>query len=162
MRVCVRAFALCVALLLLGACASLRPEPPKISLIGLQVEELTLSHVNMVVELRLFNPNRISLYVEEVDYALFLNNISVSAGKSLIPVRVEAGRSATVFLHVSGAYLRLLQLVGSLQRREENLRYLLDGTVRVKGAGLAGWTFPLQEEGIISADILRGAMGGAR
>lgn len=159
MRACIHAFALCCLLLLLGACASLRPEPPEVSLVGLQVQELTLSHVNMLAELRLFNPNRIGLTVEEVNYALTLNNIAVSAGRSLVPVRVEPGQSGTVFLRISGAYLNLLQLFSSLQRGEE-LKYLLDGTVTVGGPGVTEWTFPLRQEGVLAAETLRSILGG--
>jgi len=159
MRACVRPLVLCCLLLLLSACASLRPEPPQVSLVGLRVQELTLSHVNLLAELRLFNPNRMGLTVEEVEYALTLNNISISAGKSLVPVRVEAGESAVVVLRLSGAYFTLFQLVGSLQQGEE-LRYLLDGSAKISGAGLAVWTFPLRQEGSISAETLRGVTGG--
>lgn len=142
-------------LLLLGACASLRPEPPEVSLIGLQVEELTLSHINMRADLRLFNPNRIGLTVEQVDYALALNGVRVSSGKSLAPVRIAAGDSADIALRISGSYLNLLQLVNNLQRQED-LKYLLDGSVKVGGMGILGATFPVREEGVISAEFLRG------
>lgn len=142
-------------LLALGACASLRPEPPEVSLIGLQVEELTLSHINMRADLRLFNPNRIGLTVEQVDYALALNGVRVSSGKSVAPVRIAAGDSADIALRISGSYLNLLQLVNNLQRQED-LKYLLDGSVKVGGMGILGRTFPVREEGVISSEFLRG------
>lgn len=142
-------------LLLLGACASLRPEPPEVSLIGLQIEELTLSHINMRADLRLFNPNRIGLTIEQVDYALALNGVRVSAGKSMSAVRIAAGDSADVALRISGSYLTLLQLINNLHRQED-LKYLLDGSVKVRGMGILGRTFPLREEGVISAEFLRG------
>ncbi|MDO3379909.1 LEA type 2 family protein [Geoalkalibacter halelectricus] len=148
----------CLLVFLVSGCAGLRPEPPQVSLVALQVQELTLSHINMRADLRLFNPNRFALNIQEVDYALSLNGIRVSSGKSLAPSRVAAGDSADISLRISGSYLSLLQLIGSLQRQED-LHYLLDGVVRVGGTGLRGYTFPLREEGMISAEILRGALG---
>ncbi|WP_305045593.1 LEA type 2 family protein [Geoalkalibacter sp.] len=141
--------------LLVGGCATLRPEPPEVSLVGLQVQELTLSHVNMLAELSLFNPNRIGLNIEQVDYALSLNGIRVSSGKSLAPVKVAAGESANVTLRLSGSYLKILQLLNTLQKGDE-LKYLLDGAIKVGGLGVLGRTFPLREEGMISAEVLRG------
>jgi LEA14-like dessication related protein len=158
MAACLRFLFASLILLLFSACATLRPEPPQVSLVALQVEELTLSHVNMRADLRLFNPNRIGLNIEQIDYALALNGIRVSSGKSLSPVRIAAGESADISLRISGAYLNLLQLVNSLQGQED-LRYLLDGSIRIGGAGVLGATFPVREEGVISAEILRGATG---
>ncbi|KIH77474.1 LEA14-like dessication related protein [Geoalkalibacter ferrihydriticus] len=154
-----RIFIVFFTLVLFSGCAGLRPEPPQVSLVGLQVQELTLTHVNMRADLRLFNPNRVALNIQEVDYALALNGVRVSSGKSLSPVRVAGGKSADISLRISGAYLSLLQLIGSLQR-EEALSYLLDGTVKVGGIGVRNLTFPLREEGVISAEVLRGATGG--
>ncbi|WP_305042792.1 LEA type 2 family protein [Geoalkalibacter sp.] len=146
---------LVLTLVLFAGCASMRPEPPQVSLVGLQVQELTLSHVNMLAELSLFNPNRVGLTIEEVDYALSLNGIRVSSGKSLAAVKVGAGESANVSLRIAGSYLKMLQLITSLQRGDE-LKYLLDGAVKVGGLGVLGRTFPLREEGLISAETLGG------
>lgn len=159
MPVSVRVYALCLLVLLSASCAAIKPEPPQVSLVSLRVQELTLSHASMVAELRLFNPNRIGIIVEEVEYALTLNSIPVSAGRSLAPVRVGAGESALVGLRLSGSYLTLLQFAGSLQK-DEQLSYLLAGSVQIRGGGLAGWTFPLRQEGTITPEVLRGILGG--
>ena len=81
---------------LLAACAMVSPQRPEVNLAGLQIREATLSHLNMVADLTVFNPNNVALTVRGVDYTLQLEGINVADGRSLEPVEIGAGESGKV------------------------------------------------------------------
>ncbi|MCK9294135.1 MAG: LEA type 2 family protein [Desulfobulbaceae bacterium] len=142
--------ALCSLLVvfLLSSCAAMQPVAPEINLMGLVVDEVTLSHVNMVASLRLFNPNDVTLQVEDVEYELELNGIKVSSGKSLRSLDVPANDFGSLDLRLSSAYWDLFRFASNIQQGEE-LDFRLTGKVRVGGLGLIGHTFNFDHEGKI-------------
>ncbi|MEW6291474.1 MAG: LEA type 2 family protein [Thermodesulfobacteriota bacterium] len=140
-------FSLLVAFLL-SSCAAMHPAAPEINLMGLVMDEVTLSHVNMVANLRLFNPNAVTLRVEGVEYELQLNGVKVSAGKSLNSLDVPANDFGSLDLRLSSAYWDLFRFVNNIQQGEE-LDFRLTGRVRVGGLGIIGHTFNFDHEGKI-------------
>jgi len=140
-------FGLIVALLL-ASCAAMQPVAPEINLMGLVVDEVTLSHVNMVASLRLFNPNAVTLQVQSVEYELELNRVKVSAGKSLRSLDIAPDDFGNLDLRLSSAYWDIFRFVNNLQQGEE-LDFRLTGKVRVGGLGIIGHTFNFDHEGKI-------------
>ncbi|MBE0597059.1 MAG: LEA type 2 family protein [Desulfuromonadales bacterium] len=144
-------------MLLIAACSLLscavRPDPPEVQLQNLRIGELTLSHANLLATLRIFNPNSVPLTVQGVDYAFFLNGIQVADGRAQQPVRVGAGEYGEAVLRLSAGYLNLLQLTSALQP-EEQLKYALEGSVRIGGFRILNQTFPFRREGVIDPKLL--------
>ncbi|RJX34346.1 MAG: hypothetical protein C4531_04300 [Desulfurivibrio sp.] len=141
---------LCSLLLavLLASCAAMQPVAPEINLMGLVMDEVTLSHVNMVANLRLFNPNAVTLSVENVEYELQLNGVKVSTGQSLNSLDIAANDYGSIDLRLSSAYWDLFRFAGNIEQGEE-LDFRLTGKVRVGGLGIINHTFNFDHEGKI-------------
>lgn len=139
-------FALFVSLL--TSCAAMQPASPEINLIGLFIDEVTLSHVNMVANLRLYNPNTVSLQVESIEYQLYLNGVRVSSGRSVSGMEISANDYGSFDLRLSTAYWDLFRFVNNFQEGE-NIDYHLIGKVQVGGFGVIGHTFDFDHEGTI-------------
>ncbi len=138
---------------LLVSCAMISPQRPEVNLAGLQIREATLSHLNMVADLTVFNPNNIALTINEVDYTLQLEGVNVAKGRSLAPVEIGARESGQVQLRISTAYWDLLSLVNQLQETDD-LAFTLSGKVRVGGYKILNKTFPFSKEGRIDTKTL--------
>ncbi len=139
---------------LFAACAMVSPQRPEVNLAGLQIREATLSHLNMVADLTVFNPNNVALTVKEVDYSLQLEGVNVAEGRSLAPVEIGARESGQVQLRIATAYWDLLNLVNRLQKTDD-LAFTLSGKVRVGGYRILNRTFPFTKEGRIDPQTLR-------
>ncbi len=139
---------------LLAACATINPQRPEVNLTGLQIREATLSHLNMVADLRVFNPNDVALTVREVDYTLQLEGVKVADGQSLAPVEIGARETGQVQLRIATSYWDLLNLVNRLQKSDD-LAFTLSGKVRVGGFKILNKTFPFSKEGRIDPQTLR-------
>ncbi|MEW6520569.1 MAG: LEA type 2 family protein [Thermodesulfobacteriota bacterium] len=137
-----------IVALLLASCAAMQPVAPEINLMGLVMDEVTLSHVNMVANLRLFNPNAVTLSVENVEYELQLNGVKISTGQSLNSLDIAANDYGSIDLRLSSAYWDLFRFAGNIEQGEE-LDFRLTGKVRVGGLGLIGHTFNFDHEGKI-------------
>lgn len=119
----------CFALVtLLTGCAAFRAEPPEVALVGLQVENLTLSHAILTADLSLFNPNDFSINVRDVRYTLSINNIRVAQGTSLDGIRINAHQYGQMPLRLSTSYFNLLRL-GPLLEQNKPLPYEISGEV---------------------------------
>lgn len=143
-----RAAVVACATLLLAACASVRPLPPEVNLTNLEVTDLTLSHANLMADLKIFNPNDVSVTVEQVEYALLLNDVKISAGKSLEKVRIDAGEYGETTLRLSSAYLDLWRILNQMQKGE-NVRFNLKGKIKVGGFGILRKAFHFSRKGNI-------------
>ena len=137
------------AVLVCFACAPVprvQPVRPEVNLLDLRVADLTLSHANLIAELRVFNPNRVAMAVEGITYQLFLNEVPISDGETVRGVQVAAGEYGTMDLRFSIPYLSLLRLAAGL-RPEEKIRLAMNGGIRVGGARLTEATFPFKWDG---------------
>ncbi len=134
--------------LLLCSCATLRPEPPEVSLFGLQLENLTLSHAIFSADLNLYNPNDFAITVEKVRYALALKGVRIAHGQSSRSVRIEPLSSGDLAVRLSSSYLNLLRISRQAQDGEE-IPFTIDGEITIGGFGVLSRTIPFKEEGII-------------
>ncbi len=149
------AFFLAATTLFFSGCAAMRTasEPPEVNLTNLQIQDVTLSHVNMVAELRLFNPNPSALKVERVDYTLQLKGVKMFTGHSLNTVSVPANDYGFVALRLSSAYWDILSFLNRMETSSE-VDYILDGSVQTGGYGPFGRSFPFRKEGVIPLERL--------
>jgi LEA14-like dessication related protein len=134
--------------LLLCSCATMRPEPPEVSLFGLQLENLTLSHAILSADLNLYNPNDFAITVERVRYALALKDIRIAHGQSSQSVRIEPLGSGNLAVRLSSSYLNLLRISRQTQGEEE-IPFAIEGEITIGGFGVLSRTIPFKEEGII-------------
>ncbi|MDA8164836.1 MAG: LEA type 2 family protein [Desulfobacteraceae bacterium] len=131
------------------SCSALKPVPPEVSLTGLSVEGLTLNQADLNARLRIFNPNRVALTIQQIDYTLLLDGIKVSDGRSLVPARIGAHEYGYLDMKLSASYLPLWQVLTGLADKED-VRFAMAGSVRISGWGGVGATFPLKREGTAS------------
>jgi len=139
-------FVAMVAGLLLISCSTLQPKPPEVSLAGISVESLTLSQADLIATLRIFNPNRIGVKIDQVDYTLKLAGVKVSNGQSLNPARIEARQSGDLDMKVSASYFSLMQVLSGLSDQDE-VDFFIEGSVQISGLGIGTKTFPIQRQG---------------
>lgn len=143
------------ALLLLPlACSPIKPQAPEVNLLNLSVAEITLSHVNMLADLRFFNPNQRSLTVREIEYTLTLNGTQVSEGRSFKPLTIAAGEYGSTAIRLASAHWNILRFINSV-KQGESVRFVMDGFVKVGGVGLLGNTFSFKKEGYFLLDDLK-------
>jgi LEA14-like dessication related protein len=133
--------------LLLTACASIRPEPPEVSLLSLQLENLTLSHAIISADLSLYNPNDFPLDIQRAVYALTLENTQVARGQSTNKLRSAAHDTGSLTLRLSSSYLNLLRIGRNSQ--QQDIPFAIDGQVTLGGFGVLSRTVSFKEEGII-------------
>ncbi len=133
--------------LLSTSCASIRPQAPEVSLLSLQLENLTLSHAIMSADLNLYNPNDFPLNIERAVYSLSLQNIQVARGQSTDRLRIAAHDTGNLTLRLSSSYLNLLRIGRSGQ--QQDIPFSIDGKVTLGGFGVLNRTIDFKEEGII-------------
>ncbi len=145
----------CIFLLMvLTSCATVRPVAPEVNLVDLRIGDLTLSHANILADLRIYNPNPAPITVGTVRYNFLLNGIRIADGQSLQRISIPAGEYADTTLRLSTGYLSLLQF--SQQRRPgEAIRYAIDGSVTLTGMRVFDAVFPFRREGEFDPEMLR-------
>lgn len=136
-------------LLLLGGCSALtqRPEPPRVSLAGIELLSLGLFEQRFRVRLNLDNPNDYALPVSGVDYALEVNGQAFADGRSREAVELPANGRAQMELDVSANLGALLGQALLLQQgRLPALDYRLTGRLRLMD-GL--FSVPFERQGSV-------------
>jgi LEA14-like dessication related protein len=124
--------------LLLAGCATLkgRPEPPRVSLIGLNLVSVELLEQRYRVRLRLKNPNDFELPVRGMDFRLDINGEAFADGVSGQSVSVPAFGEEVLELEVSSSLLQVFRQLQSLQREgAAGLAYRITGSVALGNYG---------------------------
>ncbi|MGD8498377.1 MAG: LEA type 2 family protein [Chromatiales bacterium] len=120
--------------LLLTACGPLveRPEPPRVSLVNLQLTQMTLFEQRFHLELRLQNPNAYPLPLAGMEYTIELNGERFADGVSNDRVTIPEFGEALIAVDVSSDLASLLRQLYRLQRGEQpTLSYRLHGSVGI-------------------------------
>lgn len=130
------------------ACASLRPLPPEVQLTGLEITDMSLSHANVLANLRLFNPNRTDLDIHGMKFALYLNEVRVASGQSVRSFSIPTEAYGDAAVRLSSSLLDLLKLSIKLQGETE-VAFRLSGEVQVGGLRFLGATIPIEREGTL-------------
>jgi LEA14-like dessication related protein len=126
-----RGIALLLALTLTGCAQVLRhTDPPRVSLVNLQLVEATLFEQRFEVDLRLQNPNPFPLPLAGMSYALDLNDSRFAEGVSNTSVVIPAYGESVIGVQVSSNLGGVLEQLYRLQRGEPpEFRYRLAGSV---------------------------------
>lgn len=142
-----RRMGLVAAVLLLAGCAAIptRVDPPRISLVGLEILGVSSREQRYRLTLRVQNPNTFDLPVSRLEYDLALNGRQFTRGASGEPFTVPA--AGEQLAAVEGA-IDFAQAVGHLRDwrsgRSQVLRYRLSGRLVL----LRRWLrIPFEREG---------------
>lgn len=127
--------ALAVTVLGLAACASLsqRLEPPRVSLAGLELEEVGLFEQRYRLRLRVQNPNDVELPIAGMVFSLYLNEAEFANGLSDRQTTVPAFGEALIEARVTSSLGGVIEQLQRLSRAEEAQRfsYRLAGHARL-------------------------------
>jgi LEA14-like dessication related protein len=137
--------------LLMAGCAGLgKPlEPPRVSLADIRVEEFTGFETVFQIKLRVINTNDVDLNVKGIEAELEINGQSFAAGVSNTPVKIPSFATELVTVAVYSSVIKMFRSVYGLQESEE-LKYRLNGKVRVAGDSLLATTLPFESEGVVT------------
>lgn len=135
-------------LLLLTACAAVKPQKPQVSLAALELAGLNLSHARITARLELHNPNPYALEIQRASYRLLLAGRKVAEGANLEPVRIAAGGRGFADVDLSTPYLSLLALSRELKGAKD-VAYRLEGSLDLGGPVWSRISVPILKEGVI-------------
>jgi LEA14-like dessication related protein len=126
---------LALVLLALGAggCALFGVETPRVSLVGIDLERVSLFESTLLVELRVDNPNAFRLPLERGVYTFYLDGERVGSGETRMPVDVPARSSRLQDVEIRLDNRRLLSRLTALLERE--VAYRIDAEHYVRGLG---------------------------
>jgi LEA14-like dessication related protein len=102
----------------LAACTTPQKlEPPKVSIVGLQIVKAEVWVQHLKIRLRLHNPNDRDLPVTAVEYTIEIAGQNAASGsyaeKFVVPAHGDAEFDTSVVANLAGALLRLLTHVPS-------------------------------------------------
>ena len=131
----------------LMACSGLisKPEPPRVSLVGLSLISVELLEQRYQVSLRVKNPNAFDLPVSGIDFRLDINGQSFADGVSSQSVEVPAYGERVIQLEVSSSLLQVFRQFQSLQESQSrSFEYRISGSM---ATGRYGGTLPFDYAG---------------
>lgn len=137
-----------ILILATSACSTIQAVPPEVNLMRIDVQDVTLSHVNLLADLRVFNPNDTPLTIQGVDYTLHLEGIKVFSGKNNLSQTVEPQDYGHLTLRLSSAYWDIIQLFNKLPNVTE-VSFSMDGSIRVGKNRLFAQRFSFDKQGTI-------------
>src|SRR5210317_1465565 len=139
--------------LLLTGCAGLgKPlEPPRVSLADIRVEKFTGFETVFRIQLRVINTNDTDLNVKGLEAQLEINGQPFAAGVSNTPVKIPSFGTELVTVAVYSSVIKMFKSVYGLHESEE-LKYRLNGKVRVAGDNALATTLPFESEGVVTLD----------
>ena len=132
----------------LSSCSTINTVPPEVNLMRLDVQDVTLSHVNLLADLRVFNPNENALTIQSVDYTLHLEGIRVFSGKSSLSQTIAPQEYGYLTLRLSSAFWDIIQLFNKLPDTSD-VAFSMDGSIRVGGSRIFARSYSFTKEGII-------------
>jgi LEA14-like dessication related protein len=112
------------------------------------VKDVTLSHVNLLAELRVFNPNGSGVTIQGVDYTLHLEGIKVFSGKSNLTQIIAPQEYGFLTLRLASSYFDLIQLLNKIPNKTD-VAFSMQGSIRVGESSMFAKRYAFDKEGII-------------
>lgn len=136
---------------LLNSCAGVgqQLDPPRISLANISVQEVTGLETAFQIQLRVFNANDIDLKVKGIKAELEINGQPFATGVSNAPVEIPSYGTELVTVTVYSSVIKMFRSVYGLKESEE-LKYRLNGKIRVSGNNMMPTSLPFESEGQVS------------
>lgn len=89
-------------------------EPPKVAVYGVRMAKMSLSEGNLLVALRVTNPNSYALPLNGLDYKLSLNGIDIAGGQRTKNFTIDAKQDRIIEIPVTFSLLTLLRTVPNI------------------------------------------------
>lgn len=115
---------------------------------GVVVQDVTLSHVNFLADIKVFNPNNDAVTIRGVDYILLLEGIKVFSGQSNQSTTIAPQEYVNLNLRLSSAYWDIIQILNKLPDKKD-VFFTMQGSIRVGGKGLFARRYSFIRDGII-------------
>ncbi len=140
-----------LALILLSGCAGVgkQLDPPRISLANIRVQEVTGLETAFQIQLRVFNANDVDLNVKGIKAELEINGQPFATGVSNTPVEIPSYGTELVTVTVYSSVIKMFRSVYGLKDSEE-LKYRLNGKLRVAGGNGLPVSLPFESEGQVT------------
>ena len=137
--------------LLLAGCAGLgKPlEPPRVSLADIRVEDFSGFETVFQIQLRVINTNDVDLKVKGIEAELEINGQPFAAGVSNSPAKIPSFGTELVTVTVYSSVINIFKSVYGLHESEE-LKYRLNGKLRVAGDSTFATTLPFESAGEVT------------
>ncbi len=142
----------------MAGCAAMmqKPEPPQVSLAGVNLTSVSLFEQHFQVKLRLQNPNNYDLPLDGFQFDLKLNDQPFLSGTSVTSVTLPRLGTATIDMDAVSKLSGLLsQIQGIASGGSPAVRYTLTGKVHLLRPVLS---LPLKEEGTFDMSWLEGVV----
>lgn len=97
------------------ACAPVRITPPDVELMGIEVQDVSITHINFNATLRIYNPNREVVEVGAMSYELELNGQKIFASTTYVNEAIPPMSSIIVPLRISSAFWNLLSMFSKIE-----------------------------------------------
>jgi LEA14-like dessication related protein len=137
-----------LTVVLSSSCSTVKVLPPEVNLMSVDVRDVTLSHVNLLADIRVFNPNANSVAVKGVDYTLYLEGIKVFSGGNNQTIMIKPQEYGFITLRLSSAYWDIIELLNRLPDKTD-VAFSMRGSVRVGSGHILSRRFSFEKEGII-------------
>lgn len=122
-----------IVLSLLAACSGLteRPEPPRVSIAGLEVIEIGLFEQRYLLKLRLQNPNHFDINIRGMDYELFINEQPFAHGVNRNTVNLPSFGEDVFHVEVISSLTSLFNQLRTLEQQQgKPLSYRITGGIK--------------------------------
>jgi LEA14-like dessication related protein len=86
-------------------------EPPKVSVYSVRMANMSLTEGNLLVALRVTNPNSYALPLNGLDYKLSLNGINIADGEKVKNFTIDANQDRIIEIPVKFSLLTLLRTI---------------------------------------------------
>ena len=141
-------FAAFLLVVLLASCSAVNVMPPEVNLIRIDVRDVTLSHVNLLADIRIYNPNDNSVVIQGVDYTLSLEGIKVFSGGNYQATTIKPQEYGFITLRIASAYWDIIQLLNRLPDKTD-VAFTMQGSVLVGGSHMFSKRFSFEKKGVI-------------
>jgi LEA14-like dessication related protein len=136
-----------ILLLILSSCATLynRLESPTIQIIDIEVKELKPLEAVFNVQLRVLNPNDISIIAKGIKCDLEINNNYLAMGVSNASIEIPAFGTAILPIEVFSSALDVIRNIIALSDKEI-LKYRIKGRLKIEGGSFMPSYVPFESE----------------
>lgn len=133
---CIARALLVMCALTVAGCSSLVerivPEPPDVTLVGVELVKASLLQQTFNLTLNLKNPNDQSLSIQDTQFSAIINGEEFASGITKTPINLPAYGESEVAVRVNSGLMKVLENLGRLST-SDGLNYRLEGSVKVAG-----------------------------
>jgi len=137
--------------LIFSSCAGItkRLEAPTIQIVDIKVKEMKALEASFSVQLRVLNPNELSIITKGINCDIELNNVHLATGVSGTTVEIPAFGSAIVPIEIYSSAFDIVKTIMNLSEKED-VKYRIKGRLQLEGSGFILSRIPFESEGSLN------------